>query len=171
MTDVNPSLQTRYGSLTARAFNNGAPTLNVLDAAYGEGAGAKWLMPQLFAIGEFAGVREKMDEVQTLELARVIRVKYGFLSVTELMYFFCNLKAGRYGRFYGTVDPMVITEALGGPFMEERNRNIRLAEEEQARAERDSWHDRPGILKPHEVDALRRQLEEKWKQEEQETEQ
>lgn len=165
---VNPGLQTRYGSLTSKSFDNDAPSLNVLDAAYGENAGALWLMPQLFAIGEYAGVREKMDEVQTLELAKVIRAKYGFLTVTELLYFFCNLKAGKYGKFYGVVDPLVITEALGGPFMDERERNLKQVEDEKTRAERESWYNRSGILKPNEVQALRKKLEEKWRQEEEE---
>jgi hypothetical protein len=168
---VNPDLQTRYGSLTSKSFDNDAPSLNVLDAAYGENAGAMWLMPQLFAIGEYAGVREKMDEVQTMELAKVIRAKYGFLKVTELLYFFCNLKAGKYGKFYGVVDPMVITEALGGPFMEERERNLKQVEDEKARAERESWHNRPGILKPDEVQALRARLEKQWAEEEEKAKQ
>lgn len=163
---VNPDLQTRYGSLTSKSFDNDAPSLNVLDAAYGENAGAMWLMPQLFAIGEYAGVRDKMDEVQTLELAKVIRAKYGYLTVTELMYFFCNLKAGRYGKFYGAVDPMVITEALGGPFMDERERNLKQVEDERARAERESWYSRPGILRPQQVAELRARLEKQWEEEE-----
>lgn len=148
----------------ASAFGNGAPTLNEIDAAYGKNAGAAWLMPQLFSVGEFAGVREKMDEQQTLELAMVIRAKYGFLTVTELMYFFFNLKAGKYGKFYGVVDPMVITEALG-VFLDERERYLTKVENERKRAERDAIYERTDALTPEQVRELRKRMEKKWKDE------
>lgn len=150
----------------ASAFGNGAPTLNEIDAAYGKNAGAAWLMPQLFSVGEFAGVREKMDEQQTLELAMVIRARYGFLTVTELMYFFFNLKAGKYGKFYGVVDPMVITEALG-VFLNERNLYLTDVENQRKRAERDAIYERTDALTPEQVRMLRDKLEKKWREEEQ----
>lgn len=162
---VTPDLQVVYGSDADKAFNNDAPELVLLDATYGDGAAAAWLMPQLFAIGEYAGVREKMDEMQTLELAKVIRAKFGHLTVTEMMYFFCNLKAGKYGKFYGTVDPMVITEALV-KFLDERDRHLRRAEEAAARAERDTYYNRPGTLSPNQVQALRERLDREWEEQE-----
>ena len=159
---VNPDLQVKYGMQPARAFGNGAPQLVLLDAAYGENAGVMWLMPQLFAVGEFAGVREKMDEVQTLELARVIRAKYGFLTVTELMYFFFNLKAGKYGKFYGAVDPMVITEALG-EFIDEWQWRHAQIEQDERRARREKEERETVALKPHEIEALRKRLQKEGK--------
>lgn len=148
----------------ARAFGNDEPELVLLDAAYGRNAAVVWLMPQLLSVGEFAGVREKMDDMQTLELARVIRAKYGFLTVAEVMYFFFNLKAGKYGKFYGAVDPMVITEALG-KFLDERDRHLTKQANEAARAERESWHNRPGILNPKQVQELRERMERQWEEE------
>lgn len=148
----------------ATAFGNGAPELVLLDAAYGKNAAVVWLMAQLHAVGEFAGVREKMDEMQTMELARVIRAEYGYLTVTEMMYFFFNLKAGKYGKFYGAVDPMVITEALG-KFLDERDRHLTKRANEAARAERESWHNRPGILNPKQVQELRERMERQWEEE------
>jgi len=167
---VNPSLQVAYGKDPARAFGNDAPELVLLDATYGENAGVLWLMPQLFAIGEYAGVREKMDEQQTMELARVISTKFGHLTVTELLYFFFNLKAGKYGKFFGVVDPMVITEALG-KFLDERDKYLTKVQQDAARAERESYYNRPDVLKPHEVEALRARLEKKWAEEEEKAKQ
>ena len=166
---VNPSLQVAYGRSPARAFGNGAPELVLLDATYGENAGVMWLMPQLFAVGEYAGVREKMDEAQTMELARVIRAKYGYLTVTELLYFFFNLKAGKYGKFFGVVDPMVITEALAR-FLDERDKYLSKMEEEAKRAERDSFYNRPGTLTPQQVQELRARLDKEFEEQNKEKE-
>lgn len=137
-------MQVKYGATPSRAFGNDAPALVTLDAAFGENAAVQWLMPQLYAVGEFAGVRDKMNEMQTLELARTIRAHYGFLTVTEMLLFFSNLKAGRYGKFYGSVDPMVITEALCGPFMAERERHIERIESAQREQEREQR--REGVM-------------------------
>lgn len=41
------------------------------------------------------------------------------MKVTELLIFFYRFKTGRYGHFYGSVDPMVVMEALG-IFLKER---------------------------------------------------
>ena len=137
-------MQVKYGATPSRAFSNDAPALVTLDAAYGENAAVQWLMPQLYAVGEFAGVRDKMNEMQTLELARTIRAHYGYLTVTELLLFFSNLKAGRSGKFYGSVDPMVITEALGSSFLAERERHIERIESERRERERDQR--REGVI-------------------------
>ena len=135
LTALNPSGQAYYGAHKEDAFTCGSPTLNVVDAAYGNNAAVQWLMPQLYAVGEYAGVRDKMDEAQTLELARTIRAHYGYLTVTELMLFFSNLKAGRYGKFYGAVDPLVITEAIASSFLAERERWLQKAESERRERE------------------------------------
>lgn len=46
--------------------------------------------------------------------------------------FFFNFKMGKYGKFYGAVDPMVITCALR-EFMDERNCRIDQVENERRR--------------------------------------
>lgn len=51
--------------------------------------------------------------------ANVIATEFYYLSVTELMLFFHRFKSGRYGRFYGSVDPLMITTSLRD-FIKER---------------------------------------------------
>ena len=52
------------------------------------------------------------------------------------MLFFSRFKAGRYGRFYGNVDPMVITSALV-VFRRERAEAIAKHEAEEREKERE----------------------------------
>ena len=164
--EAHPGLQAVYGRHPASAFGNDAPELVLLDAAYGPDSSVVWLMPQLFAVGEYAGVRDKMDDVQVTELARTIRSSYGHLTVTELMLFFHRFKAGCYGRFYGAADPLVITTALHDHFLAERDKwlgeieNERRHEQEKQERER-----RKGkILKPNEVETLRKRLDKEWEE-------
>ena len=46
------------------------------------------------------------------------------------MLFFHRFKTGRYGRFYGTVDPLIITTSLR-EFIKERNVEIERHEQEE----------------------------------------
>ena len=88
------------------------PTIAEINAAEGAGASAAWIVTQLFSLSEFCGARDKMSEYQMEHLARLIAREYFYLKISELMLFFHRLKCGAYGRFYGTVDPMIITCAL-----------------------------------------------------------
>lgn len=50
--------------------------------------------------------------MQIEEVARVIISEFYYMKLSEIMLFFAYFKAGRYGNFYGCVDPLVITTAL-----------------------------------------------------------
>lgn len=89
------------------------PTLADLDATYGAKTSAYWLVPQLLDLSEYCGCREKLTRTMLKQLAEIIAQDCQRLKVTELMLFFRRFKSGRYGHFYGAVDPLVITEALG----------------------------------------------------------
>lgn len=168
----DPGLQEEVGKDETRALmSTVSPTLMVIDKAFGDRAAAIWLSQQLTVFNEYVGKREKMDSWQITSLAQRIVTKCSQLKASEVMLFLYKYSNGDFGPLYGTVDPQEFMVVLTQKFLPWRAAMVAEAEKEQARAERDSWLDRPGILKPHEVDALRRQLEEKWKQEEQETEQ
>lgn len=57
-------------------------------------------------------------------------MEYHYLKITELMLFFYYFKTGRYGKFYGAVDPLVITCSLRD-FIVERGVAISRHEQEQ----------------------------------------
>lgn len=112
------------------------PTLNDLREVYGPTAAPGWVIPELFDLSQYCGVREKMPKEALKECARLIALNYGYLKVSELMLFFSRFKAGAYGRFYGVVDPMVIMEALR-TFIRERGTAYGKHEAEEAKRRRD----------------------------------
>ena len=48
---------------------------------------------------------------------------FGYLKMTEVMLFIRRFKVGRYGTFFGNVDPLVIMDSIG-KFLIDRNNTI-----------------------------------------------
>lgn len=140
MLKVNPNTQTSFGENPKSAIMGDYPTLNDIDMAYGKGFSTEWLVVQIDNLSMHTGARNLTKE-QQLELARILAVEYRHLKVTEMLLFFYRFKTGRYGRFYGSVDPMVITCAIR-EFVSERgqmiDRYMQEEREEQQEQERRS---------------------------------
>ena len=132
MTTYNPDLQSTCAKHEDRSYFGNAPILVVLNYAYSETAAEQWLVPQLIDLCAYCGVREKLNERQMRQLAGVIVSEYGYLKTTELMLFFHRFKAGQYGLFYGSIDPLVIMQALE-KFCKERRVAVEHHEREQER--------------------------------------
>ena len=132
----NPDRQVEFGEYPDRCHFGSAPTLGTLRAAYGKNMPTSWLVPQLLNLSEYCGCKNKLTDAQLEVCARVIANEYFYLKTTELMLFFSRFKAGRYGRFYGNVDPMVITSALV-VFRRERAEAIARHEAEDREKERE----------------------------------
>lgn len=113
-----------------------APTLATVKSAYGASVSETWLSLQIIDLAEFTGVRDKLSDAQIDGTAAIIATQFYFLTLAELMIFFANFKSGKYGRFFGTVDPMVITQALQG-FVKERAVKIAKIERELSNKERE----------------------------------
>lgn len=121
---LNPSAQLTAGKNPESAIlSEDAPTLAIMRKVYGEEFPATWLMPQVLDLVVFSNSKNTLDDKQAEFLAEVIANEYYFLKASELLLFFYNFKTGKYGRFYGVVDPMRIMEALG-EFKDERDRVI-----------------------------------------------
>ena len=139
LTTFSPSLQTACIAHPERTFGGTAPALSVVSAAYGRNVAKMWLSIQLNNLSEFTGVKDKLTEVQIDELSDLILAQYWYLNVAEVMYYLQQVKAGRYGRFYGAVDAMAITTGLL-KFLDERRKEIDRLEtrrrEAAARADR-----------------------------------
>lgn len=108
------------------------PTLVELNRTYTPQTAQAWIIPQLTDLSEYCGAKEKFTTNQLRQCSEIIASDYYYLKVSELMLFFARFKRCCYGRFYGTVDPLIITEALK-EFCRERN----IAYCEQARKERE----------------------------------
>ncbi len=127
---MNPSVQVYAGRHPERAFFGDAPTLAIMRQTYGDGFPATWLLPQILDLVVYSNSRGTLNEQQQEFLAETIANEYYFLKASELQLFFYRFKSGRYGHFYGSVDPMRITMALE-EFVKERNREIAKHESEE----------------------------------------
>lgn len=112
LTLFNPGNQIEYTLDQRRAYLGKAPRLELVSKAFAYGTAKSWTAIQLWNLAEFAGCKTKLSIEQIDELSQIICNEYGFLKLTELMDFFRRFKTGEYGKFYGAVDPMVITCAL-----------------------------------------------------------
>lgn len=54
------------------------------------------------------GVKDKLSTFQLDSISQVIMATWGYYKVSEMMLFFLQFKSGKYGKFYGAVDSMVI---------------------------------------------------------------
>lgn len=94
------------------AFMGHYPTLVELDLMFGKESAEAWLMAQLENLNSYVGNSRKMDGEQIEEAARTIRGAYHHYKVTEVMLFLIRFKQGKYGTFYGAVDPLTICNAM-----------------------------------------------------------
>lgn len=117
-----------------RCYMGTAPALAAVGKAFGNQVAEFWLSAQLIDLSEFAGSKVKLTAAQADAAAKVIKAEFGYMKVTELMHFFLLFKGGRYGKFYGAVDPITITEALH-QFAKDRYDTIRKYEKEHQRRE------------------------------------
>ena len=111
MLKVNPNTQPYFGRNVKTAVMGDYPTLADIDAAYGDNYSSEWLLPHIANLALSVGAKNLTIE-QEVELATIIATEYRFIKITEILLFFYRFKAGYYGKFYGNVDPMVITCAL-----------------------------------------------------------
>lgn len=126
---VNPQTQASFALKPQKAVMGDYPTLSDICLSYGKTFAEQWLYPQITDLSVFTGAKN-LDKEQVRSLASVIAAEYRYLKVTELLLFFHRFKAGHYGRFYGSVDPMVITCALRD-FIKERNNIIDQCERDE----------------------------------------
>lgn len=137
----NPSLQAKaLGRITADlSLNDSIPSLGLVRSTYGEPTAIKWLTIQLMSLNDYAGVQNGMTDSQLSELSALLLEEYYYLNLAEFMQFFARFKLGRYGQFYGTVDPLKITSAMQ-TYIKERTASIDVKERELERERREHQH-------------------------------
>lgn len=138
LVTMNPAIQAVAAKHPDRCYFGDAPTLGILRKAYGENMAVMWLVPQLDDLIAFTNSRQLMNLEQTKFVAEIITNEYGWLKTSELMLFFYRFKAGYYGRFYGTVDPMIITTAIRS-FLKERSEAYDKQRKDEERREREEY--------------------------------
>ena len=96
-----------------KCFKGSAPSINRSIEAYGEAVLKDWLNLQLIDLALFCGVKADTVTPEQIQAAtEAIIINYGYLKLTEFMVFFQWFKGGRYGRFWGSFDSMLVTAGL-----------------------------------------------------------
>lgn len=139
----SPDYQSRICGDTDECFFGNYPTLGQLKTEYGRNAATVWMTPQLHNLSEYSGCKGKLTGEALKDCAYVIGTAFDWLKVSEVMLFFHRFKTGQYGRFYGNVDPLVITESLR-KFCEERHQAYDRKEKED-RERRDEEYRKTAI--------------------------
>lgn len=129
----NPQTQVLFARDERKTIMADYSTLEVLDIAFGENNSSKWITVAITDLNIFCGSKSMSDD-QIADIAILIANEYRNLKFSILQLFFYRFKCGYFGKFYGKVDPMVITCALK-EFIDEcsKKRDNYLAEEYEAR--------------------------------------
>lgn len=130
----SPTNQSWFSDYPEKCYLGTAPTMVMIDNTYGKRTSSVWLSQQLIELNMFAK-GDKMDDYQVKETAKILASNYYYLKSTEFMLFFWRLKSGRYGKFFGAVDPITIGNFLQS-FLAERNNEIGKYEQEQKAREK-----------------------------------
>lgn len=116
---ITPASQCEFVKIPMFAFASLHPTLSLLNDAYGSTTASAWLVIQLHDLSEFCGCKDKLSIKQLRDTADLIATLCPHLKTSELLLFFGWMKSGKYGKFYGSLDPMVVTTSLQ-EFLRER---------------------------------------------------
>ena len=100
-----------------------SPSLLVMKKAYGDNFPVAWLMEQILELVVYSNSKGTLNDYQAEFLANTIVNEHYDLKASDLLLFFYQFKTGKYGHFYGVIDPMRITIALD-EFCDERDRVI-----------------------------------------------
>lgn len=151
MEAYSPDRQALFSQFPERCVTGDSPTLSEMARIYGANEAEAWVEIQVRDISEFSGARGKLSIPQITETARVIRSAYYFMKLSELALFFFQLKGGTYGKFYGSVDPLAITQALRS-FA--KYRSALLDRHEQQERQRQSEQSRQGCCTREEYNQM-----------------
>ena len=114
-----------------------------------------WLSAQITYLNSISGATQ-MTEMQMMMLVSNISQTYGYLKITELMVFFFQLAGGKYGKFYGAVDPMQIMVDLN-EFMKYRSVMLDKIESDRRSAERNKMLNNPKCITREQYEAQKKQ--------------
>lgn len=112
LTTYNPDTQIRLCRDRERYITATHPTLQEINEAYGKRTAKIWLMAQIVDLSEFAGATAKLSGKPLEQCANIIAEEHKHLTIYDIMLFLHDFKAGKFGRFYGSVDALAITEGV-----------------------------------------------------------
>lgn len=89
-----------------------SPKLITIEYAYGKDAVILTMRTHLIRVSEFVGVRDKIGDWQMKALCSQLYGAFPNITLTEFILFCARLRAGKYGKFYGSVDPQMVIQAF-----------------------------------------------------------
>lgn len=126
--DYNPDLQFKLVRCNA--------THSELALNDGDETPIEWLKIQFGSLNDFAEVSTKIAKEQLSELSEIFLSEYYYINAAEICFFIARFKSGKYGRFYGSIDPLKITSAMLD-YVSERRKDIERKERERYRNQRE----------------------------------
>jgi hypothetical protein len=93
LVKASPKCQISFSDFEKALLGN-YPTLKDICLTYGNDATAKWLLPQVVDLGEFADANN-MTKSQFIELASVIARECQDLKISEVLNFFYQMKSAQ----------------------------------------------------------------------------
>jgi hypothetical protein len=156
MHDYSPLLCQEYASkYLDRCFSGTAPTLTRLRLA-SPGTEKTWLEAQISYLNTFCGTEKKMDNLQIDAISNAFVNSYGYIKLTELMVFFANIASGKFGKFYGAVDPMQIMTNFC-EFLKYRSIMLDKIESDRRSEERNKMINNPKCITREQYEAQKKQ--------------
>jgi hypothetical protein len=131
LSKYNPDYQMQICNNTDECLFGNYPTLGKL-TWYGKNMPKAWMLAQLTDLSEYCGCKDKLEGRALEHCAEIITQRYDYLKISEIMLFIFRFKAGDYGKFYGSVDPLTITTSLNRFIID---RNILIDKHEQKQRE------------------------------------
>lgn len=148
--EYSPLRQDEFAINERKTIMDDYSAISILDHSYGNGSTASWVNILLAELNAFSGTKN-IDNEQTKSLARLIAREYKDLKISLLQLFFYKFKCGYFGKFYGKVDPMVITCALKD-FVKEceaKRQEYQNEEYEEHKKEEQQWQELQNRAKGH----------------------
>lgn len=145
MERFNKDMQEQAGMHIDAVFKGTAPTLSLLNQVYGNDSASTFVACHLNVVQNFCGIQKKLTIPELMEISKVIVAGFFYLKTSELCLFFLWFKIGKYGKFYGCIDPLVITNALQ-QFAKERAEYIDKYESEKRMEELQKLRERKNAI-------------------------
>lgn len=145
----NPNIQNKIAGMRAgfvECKNMNYPSMALLGHTYTSEAIIEWLKIQFLDLNKFVGVKEKMSDEQITQSANLFYCDCYNLNIAEVALFFLNYKLGKFGEFYGIVDPLKIMTAKNR-FLSDRIITLNRNREKMQQLQEDEARDTRELIK------------------------
>jgi len=102
-----------------RCIRADVPALSTIRKIYSENFVEKYIELWICALNEFLNIKHEMNPAQIQETAKFIYDDFYYLNIADLNLIFTNIKRGKYGKIYDSMDGTKLMEWIN-KYVEER---------------------------------------------------